>query len=164
MRRQIQASRDRAGCLRTEDAYWREMRSVAPDFVSAFAVGGPVGFSCDLTAFSDEHQDYFRRMVAERKKDEAFWCAAVGRILCDMPEVVVLQYSDKALKDVRVIVATDRSRQNSTTVYPVLDPSLDYEYKGRIEKGAFWMDQGVAVELTFADAVQIRFAPKSCGQ
>lgn len=143
--------------LVTEDAWWREMRSVAPDFVAAFATGGPVGFSCDLTAFSEKHMDYFRKLVAERKKDEAFWCAAVGRVLCDTPEVVVLQYSDVALKDVRVVVATGRSRQNRTTVRPVLDPALDYEYKGRREKGAFWMEQGVAVGTSILDANELRF-------
>ena len=143
--------------LVTEDAWWREMRSVAPDFVAAFATGGPVGFSCDLTAFSEKHMDYFRKMVAERKKDEAFWCAAVGRVLCDTPEVVVLQYSDVDLKDVRVVVATGRSRQNRTTVRPVLDPALDYEHKGRREKGAFWMEHGVPAGTSLADADELRF-------
>ena len=143
--------------LVTEDAWWREMRSVAPDFVAAFATGGPVGFSCDLTAFSEKHVEYFRKLVAERKKDEAFWCAAVGRVLCDTPEVVVLQYSDVCLKDVRVVVATGRSRQYRTAVRPVLDPSLDYEHKGRREKGAFWMEHGVPVGTSILDADELRF-------
>ena len=143
--------------LVTEDAWWREMRSVAPDFVAAFASGGPVGFSCDLTAFSEKHMDYFRRMVAERKKDEAFWRAAVGRVLCDTPEVVVLQYSDVDLKDVRVVVATGRSRQNRTTVRPVLNPSLEYEHKGQRRKGAIWTEQGVAVGTSIVDAEELRF-------
>ena len=141
----------------TEDAWWREMRSVAPDFVAAFAAGGPVGFSCDLTALSAKHTEYFRRLVAERKKDAAFWCKAVGRVLCDSPEVVVLQYSDVALKDVRVIVATGRSRQTRTTVRPVLDAELDYEYKGQRQKGGFWIEQGVAVGTGINDAKELRF-------
>ena len=143
--------------LVTEDAWWREMRSVAPDFVAAFASGGPVGFSCDITAFSDAHTDYFRKMIAERKKDAAFWRSAVGRILCDTPEVVVMQYSDVGLKDVRVVVATGRSRQYRTTVRPVLDPTLDYEHKGRREKGAFWMEHGIPVGTGIFDADDLRF-------
>ena len=144
--------------LVTEDAWWREMRSVAPDFVAAFATGGPVGFSCDITAFSEKHTEFFRKMVAERKKDAAFWRMAVGRVLCDTPEVVVMQYSDVALKDVRVVVATGRSRQNRTTVRPVLDPMLDYEHKGRREKGAFWMEHGIPVGTGIFDADELRFA------
>jgi hypothetical protein len=143
--------------LVTEDAWWGEMRSVAPDFVAAFASGGPVGFSCDITAFSEKHTEYFRKMVAERKKDAAFWREAVGRILCDAPEVLVLQYSDAALKDVRVIVATGRSRQNRTTVRPILDPALEYEHKGKRRKGALWMEQGVAVGTSMANAAELRF-------
>jgi len=144
--------------LVTEDAWWREVRSVAPEFVAAFATGGPVGFSCDITSFSEKHTDFFRKMVAERKKDAAFWRMAVGRVLCDTPEVVVMQYSDVALKDVRVVVATGRSRQNRTTVRPVLDPTLDYEHKGRREKGAFWMEHGIPVGTGIFDADELRFA------
>ena len=133
------------------------MRSVAPDFVAAFASGGPVGFSCDITAFSEKHTEYFRKMVAERKRDAAFWREAVGRILCDAPEVLVLQYSDAALKDVRVIVVTGRSRQNRTTVRPILDPALEYEHKGKRREGALWMEQGVAVGTSMANAAELRF-------
>ena len=144
--------------LVTEDAWWREVRSVAPDFVAAFTTGGPVGFSCDLTALSEKHTEYFRKMVAERKRDAAFWGKAVGRVLCDTPEVVVLQYSDAVLKDVRVVVATGRSRQNRTTVRPVLDAALEYEHKGQRRKGAFWMEHGVAVGTGINDTKELRFA------
>ena len=144
--------------LVTEDAWWREMRSVAPDFVAAFASGGPVGFSCDITAFSEKHTEFFRKMVAERKKDAAFWRSAVGRVLCDTSEVVVLQYSDVDLKDVRVIVATGRSRQYRTTVRPVLDPALEYEHKGQRRKGAVWMENGISVGTGIFDADELRFS------
>ena len=63
-----------------------------------------------------------------------------------------------ALKDVRVIVATGRSRQNRTTVRPVLVPTLDYEHKGRREKGAFWMEHGIPVGTGIFDADELRFA------
>ena len=143
--------------LATEDAGWRDMRSVAPDFVAAFAAGGVIGFSCDLTALSEAHADYFRKLVADRKRDEAFWRGAVGRILCDTPEVVALQYSDAALEDVRVVVATGRSRQGEVVVRPVLDPALEYEHDGQRRKGTSWMEHGVAVETGTADAKEMRF-------
>lgn len=149
--------------LVTEDAWWRDVRSIAPDFVAAFTAGGPVGFSCDLTALSEKHAEYFRSLVAERKKDAAFWCKAVGRVLCDTPEVVVLQYSDAALKDVRVVVATGRSRQDRTTVRPVLDPGLEYEHQGQRQKGVFWMEHGVAVETGIADAKELCFTASGDG-
>lgn len=144
--------------LATEDAWWRDVRSMSPDYVAAFATGGPVGFSCDLTALSDAHKGFFRRMVAERKRDEAFWRTAVGRVLCDTPEVVALQYSDAALRDVRVVVATARSLQKSVTVRPVLDPALDYGHADRRDSGAAWMEHGVEVETGLFTAAELRFS------
>ena len=151
--------------LATEDGWWRDLRSLAPDYVAAFAAGGPVGFSCDLTALSDAHRDFFRRMVAERRRDEAFWRTAVGRVLCDTPEVVALQYSDAALRDVRVVVATARPRQKSVTVRPVLDQALDYENAGHRDSGAAWMEYGVEVEVGLFTAAELCFsADDGCGK
>ena len=144
----------------TEDAWWRDMRSVAPDFVAAFASGGPVGFSCDLTALSDGHFDFFRKLVAKRKKDAAFWCDAVGRILCDTPEIVVLQYSDAALKDVRVVVAAGQTRQAVVLVRPVLDPGIEYEHEGKRQSGADWMAEGVAVGAADFAAKELSFSAR----
>ena len=144
--------------LATEDAWWRDLRSLTPEYVAAFATGGPIGFSCDLTALSDGHRDFFRRLVTERKRDEAFWCNAVGRILCDTPDVVAIQYSDAALRDVRVVVATARPPQKSITIRPVLDAALDYEHAARRESGTLWMKHGVEVETGLFTASEIHFA------
>ncbi len=143
--------------LVTEDAWWRDLRTVAPGYVAAFASGGPVGFSCDLTAFSKAHADFFRKCIADRKRDEAFWCKVVGRILCDTPEVTVLQYSDAAFHDVRVLVVTARVRQSCTTVRPVLDPALEYAFDGREASGTFWMEQGAKAEMDLFTATELRF-------
>ena len=85
--------------------------------------------------------------------------SATGKtfILCDTPEVVVMQYSDVGLTDVRVIVATGRSCQYRTAVRPVLDPTLVYEHKGRRKKGAFWMEHGIPVGTSILDADELRF-------
>ena len=144
--------------IATEDAWWRDIRSISSDYVAAFASGGPVGFSCDLTALSPGHMDFFRRMVAERKRDEAFWRSAVGRIICDTPDVTVLQYSDADLCDVRVQVATAYARQKSVTVRPVLDPARVYEHEGRRETGACWMACGVEVAADRFVAKELRFS------
>ncbi len=144
--------------LVTEDAWWRDLRTVSPEYVSAFASGGPMGFSCDLTAFTKAYADAFRKMIAERKRDEAFWCQAVGRILCDTPEVVALQYSDAALRDVRIFVVTARVHQPHTVVRPVLDPALGYAFDGREAPGALWMEQGVKAETGLFTAVELCFA------
>ncbi len=144
--------------LVTEDAWFRDLRSIAPGYVTAFATGGPIGFSCDLTAFSPAHKNYFREMVAAAKHDEAFWREAVGRILCDASGVTALQYGDIALRDVRIQIATDRALQSRVSVHPVLDPALVYEHDGRRETGAVWMERGVNVKADFFSASELRFA------
>ncbi len=147
-----------ARLLATEDAWWRDLRSLAPCYVSAFAAGGPAGFSCDLAALSDAHRDHFRRMVAEAKRDEAFWCAAVGRVLCDTPDVTALQYSDVALRDVRVHVVTARPCQPRMQIHPVLDPAREYLCDGRRDTGAAWMARGVDMQTDLYKAEERRFA------
>ena len=149
--------------LAADDGWFRDVRSPTPDYVAAFASGGPVGFSCDLTALSDKHLDFFRRMVAERKRDEEFWCGAVGRVICDTPEVVALQYSDPDLRDVRVVVATARPRQKSVTVRPVLDSALQYEIGERRDSGAALMERGVEVETGLFSAAELRLKAMNSG-
>ena len=144
----------------TEDAWWRNMRSISPDYVVAFAAGGAIGFSCDLTALSDEHFGFFRKLVAERKKDAAFWHDAVGRVLCDTPEVVALQYSDAALKDVRIVVAAGHIRQSGVLVRPVLAPGMEYEYDGKRRSGAAWMAEGASAAIDDFTAREFRFLAK----
>lgn len=69
--------------------------------------------------------------MAKRKADGAFWQRAVGRILCDSPNVTVFQYSDEGLGDVRLFVAAEAATQDSVRVYPVLDPSATYLVDGQ---------------------------------
>ena len=144
----------------TEDPWWKNMRSLAPEYVAAFAAGGTIGFSCDLTALSDEHFDFFRKLVAERKKDAVFWRDAVGRVLCDTPEVIALQYSDAALKDVRIVAAAGHTRQSSVLVHPVLAPDMEYEYDGKRLSGAVWMAEGVSSAIDDFTAKEFRFFAK----
>ncbi|MDO5320352.1 MAG: alpha-galactosidase, partial [bacterium] len=72
-----------ARLLATEDATWTHVLSYSPEFIDAFAAGGPYCFSCDLTAFSADHFNHFRDVVARRRAEGDFWKNAVGRILCD---------------------------------------------------------------------------------
>ena len=74
------------------------------------------------------------------------------------PGVTALQYSDAALRDVRVQIATERALQSRVAVRPVLDPALVYEHGGRRETGAVWMAQGLDVKADFFSATELRFA------
>ncbi len=143
--------------LATEDAWWRDMRSLTPAFVAAFATGGPVGFSCDLTALSDDHLAFFRELLTAHRRDEAFWREAVGRILSDTPEIVALQFSDAALTDVRVVVATVSAFQQRVTIRPVLNPSRNYDCGGHREGGSALMAHGAEATVEGLSATELHF-------
>ena len=136
-----------ARLVATEDATWTHVHSYSPSYVDAFAAGGPYCFSCDLTAFSAEHFNHFRDVVARRRAEGDFWRNAVGRILCDTPNLTVLQYSDPRLSDVRVVAASDVLAQRSVRVYPVLDPAARYRVDGEVRTAADIARDGVRMPI-----------------
>ena len=118
---------DRAGrgaCVLAD--VWRRANAETVSTLDAFALGGPYCFSCDLTMLSDERLAHFAKVIAERRKDSDFWNRAVGRILCDTPSVLVLQYDDGTLSDVRLAVIPHDVLQSSMTVRPVLAAGATY--------------------------------------
>ncbi|MGI5869667.1 MAG: glycoside hydrolase family 36 protein [Kiritimatiellia bacterium] len=140
----------------TEDANWRNLRSYPPESAAAFAAGGPLGFSCDLTALSESHFAFFKRLVEEHQADEAFWARAVGRVLCAGPTVQAVQCSDEGLADVRIFVAVDGATQTAVTVAPVLNPAMAYACNDATRSGADWMAAGIRVEVDGLSGCEIR--------
>ncbi|MDO5320206.1 MAG: hypothetical protein Q4G65_16385, partial [bacterium] len=77
-----------------------------------------------------------------------FWKNAVGRILCDTQNLMVLQYSDPQFSEIRVVAASDVLAQRSVRVYPVLASDGVYRVDG-VERTAVDIDR-VGVELPIA--------------
>jgi len=132
--------------LTTEDAQWSDYRTLSPMRVDAFTAGGPFCMSCNLLTFNGDDLAHFRKLIAETRQDAAFWKMAVGRILLNTPELTVLQYSDVALTDVR-IVAVPSGRAASATVFPTVDSSRTYERDGRRCAGKDLMKDGLPVKI-----------------
>lgn len=128
------------------DSTWQDVRSVRRSYYKAFLTGGIPAFSCDLTALSDGDFAFFRDCVEEWKRDRAFWQGAVGRILCDTKTLLALQYSDEALREVRVLTVPQQILQKTATVCPVLDAQTRYTMDGETRTGAQWMASGVTHE------------------
>ena len=141
--------------LATEDATWTQARTYSPSYIDAFAAGGPHCFSCDLTAFSEEHFRHFAEVVGRRKAEGAFWQKAVGRLLCDMPNLAAFQYSDAELSEVRIVVVPEVVAQTSLRVYPVLDPAATYEVGGRRRTAADIADTGISIALRSHQAEEL---------
>ena len=128
-----------------EDGLWSNIRSVGLDLLEAFTLSGPIGLSCDLTAFSEKDLARLADIIRERKRDDAFWCSAVGRILCDTSSLSVFQYSDADLADVRIVVLPDRMRQERATVFPVLNPAESYRMDGKVRAATDIATSGISV-------------------
>lgn len=140
----------------SDDGCWRRMRSVAPGYLSAFTLGGPVGFSCDLTAFSDGDMKRLSDELAVRRRDDAFWARSVGRILCDTPSLVAFQYDDGSLDDVRVVMVTDNLRQAQATVHPVLANGVDYLVDGKRRSAADLAANGLKLPTSILTGTVLR--------
>lgn len=141
--------------IATDNGTWTRMRSVTPDYLDAFTAGGPVGFSCDLTAFAESDLKHFAQELSNRRQNAAFWNAAVGRILSDTPSVVVLQYDANAFDEIRIVAVADNLLQSSVTVYPRLDASADYLVDGKPRRGAELVSKGIVVPLRICSAAQV---------
>ena len=133
--------------LSADDATWTQVRSFDPSYYDAFTDGGPLGFSCDLTAFSAEHLAHFKAAVAQHRKQGEFWRTAVWRILCDSPDVTVFQSSDEALRDVHVLAFSECPSQSSVRVHPALAPQTDYEVDGKRRPAADLAREGLVVPV-----------------
>ena len=139
-----------------DDGCWFRMRSVEPSYLDAFTLGGPVGFSCDLTAFSAVDSQRLADVLAERRKDGAFWNRSVGRILCDTPSLVAFQYDDGSLDDVRVVVVADNLRQSQTTFHPLLKPGVDYRVDGKLRTAQDLAANGLVVPTSIFKGTIVR--------
>ena len=128
---------------------WANARAVSPSVLDAFAAGGPYCFSCDLTAVSERDLGRFAEVIAERRRDAGFWNGAVGRIICDTPTMLALQYADASLDDVRIVVLPLGAPQRTVTVRPVLTPGAVYRVDGEEMTAERIAKEGLV--LTFKD-------------
>ena len=116
--------------LSSGDQAWDHVEVVDPSFLTAVTAGGPIGISCDLTKLSENTRRLIADTIADFKRDRAFRMNAECRILCDTESMLVLQFSDKELSDLRIYAYVKVPHQNEITVYPVCDDSAVYLIAG----------------------------------
>ena len=136
---------DHTQLFSANDSLWVDVRSVQTSYLESFLTGGIAGFSCDLTAFSEKDLAFLKEYLTRYKADKAFWNRAVGRILCDTETMTVLEYSDPAFEEVRLVAYGERIRQETTEIIPVLDPNARYRVGEEIRTGSELMDEGIEV-------------------
>lgn len=112
--------------LATHDSTWSSLISVKPSWLEGIMLGGPIGFSCDLTSFTDELKEQVKRTIQEVKEDRDYWMHTETRILCDAKDQLVLEHTDKDFNKINLMVYTDMRRHLTIPVFPVVDVNATY--------------------------------------
>lgn len=134
--------------LSSNDACWNEITGVHLSYLLAELTGGPIGFSCDLAALSEETFEALRAHVARFKEDREFWRTCEGHILCSTPSVSVLEFTEKTYSQVRIVAIAEKIRQTGLTVYPAVDPLADYRGEdGTVYSGRLFSEEGIRLPL-----------------
>lgn len=133
--------------ISADDAVWGKVAGVGESFLEGFLAGGPFGFSCDLNAVSAAQFGRLKQFVAAFKKDRAFWQQAVCRILASTESVIVFQYSDMALSQLRLVVLSGRVRQRGVHVCPAVDQGREYTVDGTARSGKDLAAAGLDIPL-----------------
>ena len=117
-------------------------------YLLAELTGGPLGFSCDLSALSEETFEALRAHVADFKKNNEFWRTCEAHILSDTPSVSVLEFTEETHSQVRIVAIAEKIRQTGLTVYPVVDTAGEYrDGEGNVYKGNLLAEEGIRLPL-----------------
>ncbi|MBQ7573128.1 MAG: alpha-galactosidase [Clostridia bacterium] len=106
--------------ISVNDAAWDNAIEVKDSYLRGFLTGSPIGLSFDLTTISDTVFNSLKGFISDFKKDREFWLKANCRILTDTKDILVLQFSDECLCDLRILVFSGKVRQDAVTVFPII--------------------------------------------
>lgn len=112
--------------LATHDSTWNTLISVKPSWQEGMMLGGPIGFSCDLTSFTDELKEQVKGIIQEVKDNRDYWMHTECRILCDTKDELVLEHTDKDFNEINIMIYTDMRRHVKIPVFPVVDVNATY--------------------------------------
>lgn len=132
--------------LSSGDAAWGHMEVIDPSYLNA-AFGGPIGISCDLTKLSEATKSRLTELIAEFKRDRSFWASSECRILCDTDSMLVLQFSDSSLSQLKIFTFVKIPHQNEITVYPVCNKDRVYTVEGKEISGAVLDSDGIVISV-----------------
>ena len=115
-----------------DDAIWGIVRSVDESWLRAFMTGGPLGFSFDLTAVSQETRDCFKKLVEEFKQRRDRFLNGRASLLCDTDRLTSIEYE---AENGESLIATYvwQDRQQTLTVYPHDGRELTIALPGKLK-------------------------------
>ncbi len=130
------------------NATWSVAESIREEFLLAAMLGGPIGFSCDLSAIPERAFGKLADAVATFHKERDFWRASECRILADDERVLALQFSDEAFNTVKILVFGRCKHQKTVTLLPVLADGATYgNENGEVYFAEQIKEEGIPVSL-----------------
>ena len=112
--------------LLSTTANWQRAEEASLDFIKHALVGGPIGFSCDLTQVSSDTIKELAEFIDTYKGERDFWANSECHILCNTPTLTVLQFNDKDYNEIRLYSYTEHPVQENATVYPFIEGKGNY--------------------------------------
>lgn len=138
------------------DAVWKDVAGVQLSYLKGYLSGGPVCFSCDLTALTLEVRNALKEHIAQVKANLDFWLHMEARILTDTKTLLALQYSDQNLEKVIVQVFDNNAHQKTLSIYPVVDSNKTYRVGEDSVSGKVITEEGLTLALAgFKEMTQI---------
>ena len=125
---------------------WDSIVAVDPNFAEEFLVGGPMGFSCDLTTYPEEYRQRWIGQIEQYKKDRDFYRQATARVLVDTDSISVIEYADTALSRCVLQIFTKTVHTSALILYPTLRADAEYWVEDHAVSGADLMENGLWVK------------------
>lgn len=112
--------------LLSSTANWQRAEESSLDFIKNALVGGPIGFSCDLTQVSSATIKELAEFIGKYKSEREFWANCECHILCNTPTLTVLQFNDKDYNEIKIYSYTEHPVQEYATIYPFIEENGNY--------------------------------------
>ena len=108
------------------NATWTAADSIREDFLLRAALGGPIGFSCNLAAIPEGTFEKLKETMADYRAEKEFWRTSECHILADDERALVMQFNDIAFNTVKIMAFGKCKHQKTVTVTPVLATGASY--------------------------------------
>ncbi len=132
--------------IQCSNALWDYVVGLNDTYVEGFLQGGPMCFSCNLTAFPAEYKARYRKMIAEYKNERNFYRAARAKILSEGFGVTVIEYFDKDFDRLILQFFTENVYVADLRIYPAADKNGTYLFGGTHVLGSELMHNGILIE------------------
>ena len=130
--------------INCNNATWDLLVHVSDEYNMNFLVGGPFGFSCDISSFPGSFKEKLKKFISEYKQMRSFYANATLRILCETDNITVFMYEND--NRAQIICFTKQVYQDYIIVYPPCDEKASYIVNGIVTDGKALSENGILID------------------